>query len=328
MDDELSRFKSEISLVDYACAEFGYELQVRESSKSSKVLKCAGDKIIVTRQQDGHDVYFSTGDDRDCGSIVDFLQRRKSVNLGQVRKELRAWLPGAKRPALSRPQRPPDRPQPIEKDLEKVVQAWEKMKPYTGAYLTEQRGIEPHTIEAFGVRQDERGNACVPHKNGDGLTGWESKNQGFTGFATGGKRQVTFTRIDDSPLKKLVICEAAIDCMSYFQLHHEPGNVYLSTAGTQLSSEQREQLAGLLAKAGQQGLTVSLAMDADAAGEKMAAEIAQMAPQGAQMVREVPEVGKDWNEALQADLAAQAAQQELARRLQQQIERDAPGMSR
>jgi hypothetical protein len=323
MDDELSRFKSEISLVDYACAEFGYELQTRESSKSSKVLKCGGDKIIVTRQPDGHDVYFSTGDDRDCGSLIDFLQRRKNVNLGQVRKELRAWLPGAKRPALKRPQRPPERPQPLEKDLAKVVETWEKMKPYTGAYLTRERGIERETIEAFAVRQDERGNACVAHKNSDGLTGWESKNQGFTGFATGGKRQITFTRIDDSPLKKIVICEAAIDCMSYFQLRHEPGTAYLSTAGTQLNEEQREQLGQLLSKAQAQGITVALATDKDPAGERMAAELRQIAPERAQVVREVPEVGKDWNEALQAVLAAQEAQ-ERARRLEG--EHQAPGM--
>lgn len=323
MDDELSRFKSEISLVDFACAEFGYELQMRESSKSSRVLKCGGDKIIVTRQPDGHDVYFSTGDDRDCGSLIDFLQRRKSLNLGQVRKELRAWLPGAKRPALKRPQRPPERPQPLEKDLQKVVETWEKMKPYSGAYLTEQRGIERETIEAFAVRQDERGNACVAHKNADGLTGWESKNQGFTGFATGGKRQITWTRIDDSPIKKIVICEAAIDCMSYFQLRHEPGTAYLSTAGTQLNEEQREQLGQLLSKAQAQGITVALAMDKDPAGERMAAELRQIAPEGAQVVREAPGVGKDWNEALKADLAAQEAQHELARR---QIQRDAPGM--
>lgn len=320
MTDELDRFKSEISLIDYACAEFGYELQARESSKSSKVLKCGGDKIIVTRQ-DGHDVYFSTGDDRDNGSVIDFLQRRKSLNLGQVRKELRQWLPGAKRPALQRPARAPEHAQAVTKDRAGVIQMWDQMRPYNGSYLTRERGIDPAIIREFDVKQDAHGNACFAHKDHSGITGWESKNNGFTGFAIGGDRRITWNRIDDFPLKKIVICEAAIDCMSYCQLGHEPGTGYMSTSGTQLNQEQREQLAGLLSKAAGMGAKIVLAMDNDAAGERMAAEIAQIAPQGAEMAREIPAHGKDWNDALRADLAAQAAQQ-----LDRRLERDAPGL--
>lgn len=322
MTDELDRFKSEISLIDFAQIEFGYELIKKESSASSKILKCGGDKIIVTRQ-DGHDVYFSTGDDRDNGSIIDFLQKRKNVNLGQVRKQLRAWLPGAKRPDFKRPERPPVHAQEVTKDRAGVIQMWEQMRPYNGSYLTRKRGIDPSIIREFDVKQDSHGNACFAHKDHSGITGWESKNNGFTGFAIGGDRRITWNRIDDEPLKKLVICEAAIDAMSYCQLRHEPGTGYMSTSGTQFSPEQREQLGQLLAKAAGMGAKIVLAMDADAAGERMAAEIAQMTPQGAQMVREVPEVGKDWNEALQAVLAAQEAQQ-LARRLER--EHQAPGM--
>lgn len=318
MTDELERFKSEISLIDFAQIEFGYELIKKESSASSKVLRCGDDKIIVTRQE-GHDVYFSTGDDRDNGSVIDFLQKRKNVNLGQVRKELRTWLPGAKRPALQRPVRPPEHAKEVTKDRAGVIQMWEQMRPYNGSYLTRERGIDPAIIREFDVKQDAHGNACFAHKDHSGITGWESKNNGFTGFAKGGDRRITWNRIDDLPLRKIVICEAAIDCMSYCQLGHEPGTGYMSTSGTQLNLEQREQLAGLLSKAAGMGAKIVFAMDKDPAGERMAAEIAQIAPQGAQIAREVPEVGKDWNEALQAVLAAQEAQQ-LARRL------DAPSM--
>ena len=317
MTDELERFKSEISLIDFAQIEFGYELIKKESSASSKILKCGGDKIIVTRQ-DGHDVYFSVGDDRDSGSIIDFLQKRKSVNLGQVRKQLRAWLPGAKRPDFKRPERPPVHAQEVTKDRAGVIQMWEQMPPYNGSYLTRERGIDPAIIREFDVKQDGHGNACFAHRDHSGITGWESKNNGFTGFAKGGDRRITWNRIDDLPLKKIVICEAAIDCMSYAQLRHEPGTGYMSTSGTQFNDDQREQLAGLLAKAAGMGATVVLAMDVDAAGDKMAQEVASIAPQGAQTVREVPAHGKDWNDSLRA---AQAAQ-ELARRL----ERDAPRM--
>jgi hypothetical protein len=49
----------------------------------------AADKVIVKRDADQHYVYFSVRDERDDGSIIDFAMRRKGLNLGQVRKELR-----------------------------------------------------------------------------------------------------------------------------------------------------------------------------------------------------------------------------------------------
>lgn len=304
MDAELDRFKSEISLVDLAQAEYGYEMIKRESSAASKVLKCGGDKIIVTRQQ-GHDVYFSTGDDRDSGSVIDFVQRRTGLNLGQIRKALRSWLPGSKRPAPKRPARAPEHAAEVSKDRAGVLARWAMMRPYSGSYLTDERRIDPQIIEAFGVRQDERGNACIAHRDESGVMGWEVKNRGFTGFAADGTRNVSLTRLDAGPLKKLVVTEAAIDAMSYAQMRHEPGTAYVSTGGTQLSQAQREQMQRLMDR--YPTATVVLAMDRDDAGEKMAHELAKMAPQGVQTVRDVPEVAKDWNEALQAAERAREA---------------------
>ena len=171
------------------------------------------------------------------------------------------------------------------------------MKPYSGSYLTNERNIDPQIIEAFGVRQDAHGNACIAHRDAGGVMGWESKNKGFTGFAAGGTRNVSFTRLDDGPIKKLVVTEAAIDAMSWAQIKHEAGTAYMSTGGTQLSQAQREQITRIMARS---AVPVLLAMDQDEAGEKMAREMAAMAPEGVQTVRDVPEGAKDWNEALQA----------------------------
>lgn len=298
MDSELEKFKSEISLVDYAQAEFGYELVKRESSKSSRVLKCGGDKIIVTRQKDGHDVYFSTGDAADSGSIVDFLQKRKPVNLGQVRKELRGWIPGSKRPSIKVPKREPDRIEPTTKDRTAVLAGWARLKPYAGSYLTRERCIDSSIIEAFDVRQDVHGNACFAHRDAvTGVLGWELKNKGFAGFSAGGQRNVHWTKLDAEPLRKIVITEAAIDAMSYAQLKHEPGTAYVSTSGTQFSPEQRAQIAALVTK---HGVSIVLAMDNDPAGEAMAQQLREMVPKHVSTVRDVPTKGKDWNDELRA----------------------------
>lgn len=297
--DELERFKREINLVEFA-QSLGYEVIKKESSKASTVMRLGGDKIIVaTDQADNHGIYFSTGDDTDNGSLIDFAQKRLGLTLGHVRKELRGWMPGTARPSPKRKaaEDRPERPQAVAKDQAGVMARWASMKPYTGSYLTGARCLDPEIIEAFKVRQDAHGNACIAHRDGSGVVGWESKNKGFSGFAAGGQRALSFARLDRDPLQKIVITESAIDAMSFAQMNHEPGTGYASTSGTQFSPEQRAQLTKILAMP---GVSVVLAMDRDAAGDAMAHQVRQMAPPGASITREVPSTGKDWNDALRA----------------------------
>lgn len=101
-NNELEQFKRQINLVEYA-QTMGYHLDRKESSQSYKVLRHDnGDKIMVATNQSGHDIYFSIRDDRDNGSIIDFVQKRTETSLGQIRKTLRPWISGAESP----PQRP------------------------------------------------------------------------------------------------------------------------------------------------------------------------------------------------------------------------------
>ena len=77
-DDELHRFKSDIHFLHYAADRYGYRRDRRESSVSSHVLRhpATDDKIVVRKDRDGHWTYFSVRDDRDHGTIIDFVQRR------------------------------------------------------------------------------------------------------------------------------------------------------------------------------------------------------------------------------------------------------------
>src|SRR5579859_5903349 len=92
-DHELDLFKRDIHLVQYAVRRHGYTRDRRESSRNSHVLRHPGtnDKIVV-RQADDHWTYFSVRDDRDNGTIIDFLQHRGVRSLGEVRQLLRDWL--------------------------------------------------------------------------------------------------------------------------------------------------------------------------------------------------------------------------------------------
>src|SRR5580704_7088004 len=98
-DSELDAFKREIDLREFAVS-MGYEMDRRESWRGSTVMRRDADKIVVKRNGNGHYVFFSVRDDRDNGTIIDFLQRRRSLSLGAVRKELRPWIGAPPSPAL------------------------------------------------------------------------------------------------------------------------------------------------------------------------------------------------------------------------------------
>jgi len=90
--DELETFKRVIDLSEYAAAR-GYQLDRKESSRSSRVMRFDGDKISISRAPDGHWVYYSFRNLEDNGTIVDFVANRDyphamrgQVPLGLVRR--------------------------------------------------------------------------------------------------------------------------------------------------------------------------------------------------------------------------------------------------
>ena len=84
-DSELEDFKSKIDLREYAAGQ-GYTLDRRESWSGSAVMRNGGDKVVIKVNSNGHHIYFSVRDERDNGTIVDFVQFRKRLSLGEVRK--------------------------------------------------------------------------------------------------------------------------------------------------------------------------------------------------------------------------------------------------
>lgn len=313
-DDELEAFKTRINLSEYAAAH-GYELDVRASSRSSAVMRHAtGDKIIIA-MDDAHWVYFSVRDPADHGSIIDFIQHRQRVHLGQVRQMLRPWLEGQDRRTVI-PARPAARSfvaklDETKKDLVAVRTRVEAMKPVTGhhPYLVEQRRIPAPLLasERFSghVHVDARGNAIFVHHNRDGICGYEIKNAGFTGFAPGGEKGLWFSqrRPDDN---RLVIAETTIDALSYAVIRGHERAQFASIAG-QMNPQQPALLRAVMEKM-PAGSRIIAATDQDYAGEVIAT-----------LIREILEaVGRkdlvfcedrpalanaDWNDVLRGDVS-------------------------
>jgi len=91
-DPELERFKR-LNLGELA-ASYGYQLDRRESSRASLVMRHAdGDKIIIATGEDGHAVFFSVKTANASGSVLDFVMHRQGGNLGHARKTLRSTKP-------------------------------------------------------------------------------------------------------------------------------------------------------------------------------------------------------------------------------------------
>jgi hypothetical protein len=310
-DHELERFKSQINLSEFAASR-GYALDRRESSRNSATMRHPnGDKLIIAKLEDNgkrsgssgdpYWTYFNVHNNRDKGTIINFLQNRGGWSLGEVRKTLRAWL-GLSRPAgVQLPAFVRDL-MPVSKDRAGVIAAWERARTCTALPYLTSRGLGPDVLAfprfAGCVRVDQRKNALFPHYDKDGLCGFEVKNKNFTGFAPGGVKGLwhSATRSTDH---WLVLTESAIDAYSFQVLHGGDSSRYMSTGGA-LNPQQPALLRGAIEKM-PEGSVIILGFDLDEGGEKLAQEVAAFAPAGRELRRMVPDVGtgKDWNEALE-----------------------------
>jgi hypothetical protein len=303
VDSELQSFKSNIDLRAYAAAQ-GYQLSRKESWRGTSVMRHPDthDKVIIKRGMDGHYVYFSVRDDRDNGSIIDFVQFRQGLSLGAVRKSLRPWLG---QPPVAVPAFPELRK--TEKDRMKVEAAYARMNDAVEGhpYLERERAL-PGALLALDrfagrIRITERGDAVFPHFDAQGLSGYEMKNTGFTGFASGGSKALWLSHElpDDN---RLVFSESAIDALSHAVLFPDNHTRYASIGGKP-NPQQPELIRAAAARMPAKSKIVA-AMDADEDGQKLAEVVRQAVQLSGRddlvYVFQEPIGGKDWNEILQA----------------------------
>ena len=143
-------------------------------------------------------------------------------------------------------------------------------------YLESERAIPAALLQRdrFGgrIRIDARRNAVFPHFDADGLCGYEIKNLNFTGFAPGGTKGLWLSQ-EEPRDDRLILCESAIDALSYAALFLEERSRYASFAG-QISPAQRELIRSTAARMPLKS-TIVAATDADAEGGKLAAIIGE-----------------------------------------------------
>ncbi len=310
--EELDQFKSQINLVEYA-QNNGYEIDPKKSSTNCIVLKDdRGDKILVGLDEtDNHYFYYSLKNQTDKGSIIDFIQKRKNLNLGEVRKELRPWTNNNYSPISKPTSKPSTKLTPTSKDRYQIVAQFESFPTINNHPHLNQRGISQDTINDPRFKEtiylDSRNNAIFPHFDRDGICGYEIRNQNFKGFASGGTKGLWVSKSGQND-QKLVICESPLDCLSYHQLFPDDQTRYFATSGT-LSEKQKDLLRTAFENINQKGGEIIIATDRDVGGEEISQKLKEIAPKTAQIFRHVPKYQKDWNEVLQAQIKQERQQQ-------------------
>lgn len=320
VDDEISRFKRDVNLIEYA-AFSGYKIDKRASSAGSKTMRNEhGDKIIVYRAKNGDQRYFSVRDDRDHGSVIDFIANRDSsfrsggnVNLGKIRQHLREHTNSPPPVRLSEADRSLTA---IPKDRASVAVEVARARVVTDhPYLTGKGESERHLSASVlnskrfagtwleqapspnGPRLRDQ-NVLFPHRDCEGLAGYEAKNRGFTGFARGGEKALWASKAFKGDAR-LVIAESAIDAISYHHLHGSDGTRYVSFGGG-LSPSQPKLLKAAIDRM-PAGSEIVAAVDSDKDGIKFADKLRELAAahQGGVSFRvHTPSHAKDWNDHL------------------------------
>ncbi len=266
-DSELEQFKTLIDLRAFAAAE-GYRLDRKKSCRSSAVMRHpeSNDKIVIKRGRDGHYEWFSVRTNA-SGTIIDFVQHLRRVGLGDLRKLLRPWVG---KPPVAVSEYPTLRK--VEKDRTDVAARYAAMKDATAghAYLEQERALPSpllaHKRFVGRIRIDARLNAVFPHFDTEGVCGYEIKNAGFTGFATGGTKGLWLSH-EFSDDRRLVICESAIDALSHAALFGEALTRFASISG-KLNPRQPALIQAAIERLPLGGDVIA-AMDADDDGRKL-----------------------------------------------------------
>lgn len=293
---ELDRFKQSIDLVDYATRRHGYDVKKASPRGQWHQLEKDGEMLIVSRKGD-HQVYLNPGDDRDSGSIIDFVKTRENQTLGQVRQTLRQYLgepehassgwqaaasPPPPAPAAYAPK--PGEPAEVETEAERRARLVAAVMG-THAALTDRsylhhRHLSDETLDSpafqgrvFTSQQGNFRNTAFPLYNEHGIATIEQRNDDYKHLLQLPKTGVWVSHPTEgpgTPVQRLVVSESPVDAMSYHQLHHhgaegQPNTLYVATSGT-VTERQVELIQKLIDK--QEPREVVLANDNDAAGRR------------------------------------------------------------
>lgn len=293
---EIDTFKENINLCEYACEKYGFAIRQNESSRAYKVLKKPdSDKLVVSKSPQNHWVYFNVFDRTDSGTIVDLIQNRENLNLGQIRKELRSW---SNTSTVSRAKYADITYKPV--DLDAVRNQFNSFQPATNTDYLESRYIDPSVIQSKRfynkLKQNNLGHLIAPHRSHDGLVGFEIIGSGAKRYSDNSERSIWSSAClkDD---QYVIFTESVIDTLSLFQMRDEDNSRYHCTSGA-IGGRQLGTIVSILKKAHADNRVVVAAFDNDDAGTTYTESLRELCSREQAFETITPKPFKDWNDQL------------------------------
>lgn len=259
-DLTFQKIKEQVELPELL-THYGYNLKKGEDLGKGKWHVFEGDDTLVVFKGRGNDwMYFNSHDDRDKGSVIDWMKNR--VNSGRivgieqqpgrnvwqtVNDHFRAYLnlPEDQRPKLELP------PISITAPGEKFHSIYTKdCRPLENTAYLESRGItkstiqnpqfagrilnQLHTVQKEGMPAKTFVNTAFPAYHEGRVVGLELKGEGYKGQAPESEfsRSLWLSKLPEGrPAAHMVVAESALDALSYAQMHPGEKALYASTAG-------------------------------------------------------------------------------------------------
>jgi len=282
--EKLDAYRRDINLIDFLEGE-GFRVNPKKGPRHGKwvLLQDAdgGRKLLVTRAASGQYQFFNPEDDRDRGTIVDYVAAKLGADLRGKDgwRQLFEYLDrhqGHVQPVASGFLFPNAPPVPTGGSLSPEDFC---LKPLTDPTYLLSRGITEKTLgsaEFWGKifnrdHLDQRGfrhtNTVFPLEDEGGLAGIIIRNR-HANYINGNKAGGLWVSnaVGEGSPAELFVCESPIDALSYHQVQPPDspgGRVYVATAGT-LSAAQPGAIQALIDRLRPQ--RVVLANDNDLSG--------------------------------------------------------------
>lgn len=291
-DAELTHFQNTVDLPELV-ASYGYQRDLRESTKRSVILRRAdGGKLVVSQARRGGWIYYDARTGRH-GNAIDFVREETGDSYGHIRQLLRTWT-GSSKPSLS-----PTDPKSLSEASVRLIEAaelWNRARWIPRPRYLLERGLDaalsdPRFVDRW--RASKGGTIYFPHHDERGLCGLELRRPGWKSFMKGTVKGLWKSRNLDQA-KTIFITESSIDALAHCELYGWDC-AYVALAGNP-SQKQKALLQELFSTARERFQQIMIGVDNDEAGSKLASQLNDLA--GYPLERRLP-IGKDWAEDLE-----------------------------
>ena len=290
-----NQVKKELNLVDLVLtlgyqhnrAKSGSDVEKGKFHTFDYKGKPALDQVIIYKAPSGDYLYFNRADDRDKGSVIDFLKNRienpriEGIVATPGKNVWASVIENAKRFLTLPPEVRNVSPQlqqriePVQRGEGYIPEFLRKTLPLTDTRYLNARGITAETLasplfEGRILNHVHEGttkagqaykftNTAFPQLYKDGVVGLEIKANGFKGQAADSLNSAAlWLSKTNTKTNTLVVAESAIDALSYHQLKQPTNALYASTSG-QLTDNKVAEIKRVIENTNLK--TVKLALD-------------------------------------------------------------------